>query len=595
MLQKLLLFLLFFVIINTVFSQNKVLDSLENELEIHSKKDTLRAKILINTANNCQHESPEKALKYIKEAKEISKETGWLKGLAAAIRQEGIVYYYQADTEKAMDIWQEALRVAKPLNNKVFNASIYNNLAGIFADMKQNERAIEEYKKLLIAAREANNKPYLINALSNIGVVYNEMNESEKALPYLKEALKIAEEEKNDYFVAAIKTNLGLVYQKQKKYADAKKQFEDAASMAISLKNKYIEASARNSIGKINLQLNNFEEAEIESKKALILANEIDAVEWQADSWQVLSKVYTQKEDYKEAFVAYQKHIQFRDSVFSEEKKAEITRKDMQFQLEKKEALSNAEIKRQKIIRNSAIAGGGILLLTAILSGIFYKKRRDDAEKIRTTQFESKVTDTELRALRAQMNPHFIFNSLNSINDFIAKNNTKEANDYLVKFSKLTRAILENSNKKWISIEEEIQLSELYMQLESYRLKDKFSYDFNIDKDIDVENTLIPPLILQPFIENSIWHGIALLKKKGNITITIKQKENMLICAVDDNGVGRKGSSNKKLSKESMGINITKSRLDILNQLNSKKGSINLIDKSKGLTVELKLPLKHQF
>ncbi|MET2986220.1 tetratricopeptide repeat-containing sensor histidine kinase [Aureibaculum conchae] len=590
MLQKLSFFFLLFVFTNTAFSQNKVLDSLENQLKLHQKKDTLRVKLLINAANNCQHESPEKALKYIDEARQIAEHIDWLKGKAAALRQKGIAYYYQADTERAMDIWQEALKVAEPLNDKIFNASIYNNLASIFADMKQNDRALEEYNKLLIAAKEANHKPYLINALSNIGVVYNDINESEKALPYLKEALEIAESEQSNYFAAVIKNNLGLVFLKQKKYLEAKKQFENAASMAISLKNKYIEASARNSIGKIDLQLNNFKEAEIESKKALLLAKEIDAVEWQAESWQVLSKVYTQKEDYKEAFTAYQNYIQFRDSVFSEDKKAEITRKDMQFQLEKKEALADAEIKRQKIIRNSAMAGGGILLLTAILSGVFYKKRRDDAEKIKLSKFEAKVADTELKALRAQMNPHFIFNSLNSINDFIAKNNTKQANDYLIKFSKLTRAILENSDKKWISLEEEIELSELYMQLESYRLKDKFSYRFNIDDKIDKENTLIPPLILQPFIENSIWHGIAPLNGDGNIEIGIKEKNNMLICMVDDNGVGRKASNNRVLPKESKGISITKSRLDILG-----KGSVDFIDKTKGLTVTLTLPLKHQF
>ncbi len=587
-----LLFLILFYSTLT-FSQNKVLDSLENKLKTHQHRDTLRVKLLINTANNCQHESPEKALKYIQEAREISENTGWLKGLSASIRQEGIVYYYQANTEKAMDLWQEALKVAEPLDDKVFNASIYNNLGGIFADMKQSERALEEYNKLLIAAKEANHKPYLINALSNIGVVYNEMNNSEKALPYLVEALEIAQEEKSDYFVAAIKTNLGHVYQKKGEYLKAKKQFEDAVSMAVSLKNKYIEASALNSIGKINIALNEFDNAKINSEKALVLANEIDAVEWKSDSWLVLSKVYSEKEDYKQALEAYENHIQFRDSIFSEEKKAEITRKDMQFQLEKKEALSNAEIKRQKIIKNSAMSGGAILLLIAVLGGIFYKKRRDDIEKVRTSQFESKVADTELKALRTQMNPHFIFNSLNSINDFIAKNNIKEANNYLVKFSKLIRAILENSDKKWIPIAEELELTELYIQLESYRLHSKFEYHFEIDDQIDQENTLIPPLILQPFIENSIWHGIAPLTEDGEITISIKQKEKMLICTIDDNGVGRMTKS--KSSKTSMGIEITKNRLEIISQQKKVKGDLKLIDKPKGFKVELSLPLEEQF
>lgn len=590
MLHKFSFLILFFCVSNPLFSQNSVLDSLENELKTHTNEDTLRVKLLINTANNCQHESPEKALKYIQEAKEISKRTNWLKGMSASFRQEGIVYYYQADTEKAMDLWQKALKVAEPLKDNIFNASIYNNLAGIFADMKQNDRALEEYNKLLVAAREANHKPYLINALSNIGVVYNDTDRPEKALPYLKEALEIAEKEDNDYFVAVIKNNLGLVFLKQEKYKEAKKQFEAAASMATSLKNKYVEASARNSLGKINLQLKDFTKAEFESKEALSLANEIDAVEWQAESWQVLSKVYMQNEDYKKAIEAYQNYIQFRDSVFTEEKKAEIVRKDMQFQIEKKEALAKSEIKRQKLLKNAAMAGGGMLLLTAVITGVFYKKRRDDATKMEQAKLKSKMAETELKALRAQMNPHFIFNSLNSINDFIAKNNTKEANDYLIKFSKLTRAILENSDKKWITVGEEIELSQLYMQLESYRLKEKFNYGFTIDKQIDTENTMIPPLILQPFIENSIWHGIAPLKTKGNIEISIQKKEDMLICTVDDNGVGRKRGKAPEMPKTSKGTAITKSRLEILGT-----GSLDFIDKPKGLTVKLSLPLKQQF
>jgi sensor histidine kinase YesM len=183
------------------------------------------------------------------------------------------------------------------------------------------------------------------------------------------------------------------------------------------------------------------------------------------------------------------------DSVLSEEKKVELTRKDMQFKLEKQETIANAEIKRQSFIKNTAIAGGGILFLATIFGYILYKKKRDALEEKKIADFNTKVAETELKALRSQMNPHFIFNSLNSISDYMAKHNIDIANDYLIKFSKLTRSILENSEKKWISLKDDLELTELYIQMESLRLKNKFSYDIKVDKAIVIENTLIPPLI----------------------------------------------------------------------------------------------------
>jgi LytS/YehU family sensor histidine kinase len=177
----------------------------------------------------------------------------------------------------------------------------------------------------------------------------------------------------------------------------------------------------------------------------------------------------------------------------------------------------------------------------------------------------------------------------------MAKHNIDIANDYLIKFSKLTRSILENSEKKWISLKDDLELTELYIQMESLRLKNKFSYDIKVDKAITIENTLIPPLILQPFIENSIWHGIAGKESKGHIHIEIKKENEMMVCIVEDDGVGRKNSIDTKPENVSMGIKITKSRLDIINQLKKTKGRVEMFDKTQGLRVELKLPLELRF
>ncbi len=233
--------------------------------------------------------------------------------------------------------------------------------------------------------------------------------------------------------------------------------------------------------------------------------------------------------------------------------------------------------------------GGSGIVLVSIIGFILYRRKEQ-------AQFKTKVADTELKALKAQMNPHFIFNSLNSISDFIVKNDTVSATNYLTKFAKLMRQTLESSEKQEILLKEDLELLKTYLDIESRRLNNRFTYEIIVDDEIDIENVLVPPLILQPFIENSIWHGISKLDKKGHIAIEYKRDNHMILCAVEDNGVGRKRTENYKLKKNpSLGIKITKNRIEIINQLKKTKGTVALIDKDYGLRVEVKLPLQLAF
>ncbi len=225
---------------------------------------------------------------------------------------------------------------------------------------------------------------------------------------------------------------------------------------------------------------------------------------------------------------------------------------------------------------------------------------RDALEKQKEAELKSQVSDTEMKALRAQMNPHFIFNSLNSISDYIAKNNTKVADEYLTKFATLMRLVLENSEKKEVPLFEDLKALELYMQLETLRLKDKFTYEIEVDDTIDKENTMVPPLILQPFVENSIWHGIAKKQGIGNIFIHIKKEGEMVSCIVEDNGVGRQVTDGiialkDNSGKRSLGMKITKERIDIINKVKNANAFVKLTDLEQGTRVEVKLPLELSF
>jgi LytS/YehU family sensor histidine kinase len=155
------------------------------------------------------------------------------------------------------------------------------------------------------------------------------------------------------------------------------------------------------------------------------------------------------------------------------------------------------------------------------------------------------------------------------------------------------RETLEKSIEKEIPLHEDIQILKTYMDIENKRSNDSFKYTITVNEPIDPENTLTPPMILQPFVENSIIHGLRDVKKDGHIHISYKKEGNMLICIVEDNGIGREKSSESKIqtNKRSLGMSITKSRIEILNKIKNTKGNINIVDKHNGTKVELKLPL----
>jgi len=236
-----------------------------------------------------------------------------------------------------------------------------------------------------------------------------------------------------------------------------------------------------------------------------------------------------------------------------------------------------------------------VAAITLVLSLIYIKnhqkhKRKEEEDK-------KKALTAELQALRAQMNPHFIFNTLASIQNYITQNNTENAVVYLSKFAKLMRATLENTKKQKITIKDEIESLELYLQLEQLRLNNKFDFKIEIDDKIDVQFDLIPAMLLQPFIENAIWHGISHLKTKGTINISLQlMNENTIKCIILDNGVGRKFTQSLQKERKSFGINITKNRLQILNSLSQNKVEFSIHDleengKPTGTEVVLIIPL----
>jgi two-component sensor histidine kinase len=219
----------------------------------------------------------------------------------------------------------------------------------------------------------------------------------------------------------------------------------------------------------------------------------------------------------------------------------------------------------------------------------------------KTAELQQQKVEIEMQALRAQMNPHFIFNSLNSINRFILQNDRAQASEYLTKFSKLVRMILQNSQASLITLESELESLDLYLNLESLRFNYHFDYNITVPKDLDKEVLQVPPLILQPYVENAIWHGLMHKEEKGHLDIDISEKDDQLFLKIRDDGVGRekaKTMASKSATKhKSMGLRITENRIAILQKNGLKESPVTIHDlvnhdgTAAGTEVVIKMPL----
>jgi len=226
-----------------------------------------------------------------------------------------------------------------------------------------------------------------------------------------------------------------------------------------------------------------------------------------------------------------------------------------------------------------------LLLLALVLWAIFYqfrKVKKEFAIQQKMMNYEKELLELEQQALRLQMNPHFIFNALNSIQHAILTGKQDEAYHHLELFSSLIRGILENSKHKFITLEDEIGILKIYIQIEATRFEGDFNYEVIIDPDLDTTCIMIPPMLIQPFVENSIWHG--LMPKAGGekkLVLSFATAGDEVVCKVEDNGIGRREAALRKSRKQgsSLGTILTMNRLANINLLENKRYTIDITDK----------------
>lgn len=548
----------------------------------------------------------QKAIDLRRKELEMAKKLKDADKVAVVLSNLGVTAFYLADYPKAADYYMKALRHAEQQGDKAGQANALQNIGLVYKNMDKFERSLKYYREAEKIFNEIDHPEGLSYLWGNIGALYDQNGKPHTAIRYYRKAIEMSEKINDTRSKASHLANLGIAYARLKDYESAALNLLAAKKIYDEVPNINARSVVLTELGRVLLEcperqltipgINANRKNDVAREnvlEALKLQREIGAVDKQVESHLLLSQIYETEKRFDKALEHYKQYRTLDDSIRSAEKKEEVVRREMQLESDRKEALARAEIKRQKIIKVGAFGGSGVLVLGGLTLFVGYRKRQKKRQLAADLLLRTKLTDAEMKALRLQLNPHFIFNSLNSISDYISKNDARTADHYLAKFAKLMRGILENSEQREIPLDSELNMLTLYLDLEAARLRHKFTYEIRISPDIDPEKIMVPPLILQPFVENCIWHGLKDKDGTGKILIDINRDNSILHCAIEDDGVGRKMKTEP--SATSYGYRITKERIELLNKLKKTNASVNLIDLEQGTRVEVELPIPKNY
>lgn len=490
----------------------------------------------------------------------------------------GDVYTRLNEHRKALNQYKTALT----LNEKISNTNKTPNLNAKIASAFEAVGDTDKAEGILLNSRSVNEKQSPQKAViesQRAADFYSRNRNVSKEVEFRKETLKklevtdakdvVVEDKGVTLTKPKVKLDLGNAYLKQKKYKEAIPILEESAVEAKFYNDKKTQKDAVQKL----------------SETYAILGNENKALRNYKKYVELVDALYKKKEKEINEAVSLNKELLLKQNrITSLEKDRELSQSKLQlYQTEQQLTIEN--FRKQKIIIYALVIGLLLLLLSLFLMFRSNKQRRLANNLL------------SLKSLRTQMNPHFIFNALNSVNSFIAQNDERAANRYLTDFSTLMRSVLENSEEDFIPLEKEIELLNLYLKLEHSRFQNKFDYDLLIDDTIELNKFLIPPMLLQPYIENAVWHGLRYKKEKGFLKVQLlKKDEETIQIEISDNGIGRKKSKELKTEyqkmKKSKGMQNINQRISILNKMYKDKVDViieDIFDDASGTKVILTL------
>jgi two-component system LytT family sensor kinase len=501
-------------------------------------------------------------------------------------------YEFNKNYQESIDIYN-SIKKAELSNYQL--TTLYEGLGDTYNAIKKYDISITSYKKGLEIAQKHLIAPKVTDLNSKIAQAYNASGKTQKAEGYFENSLILASKENKKRAVEEKVTvadfqnsNRGYTAEIQLR-KEVLKDVEDIERDSTITNESPLTSQKQNyKIGNAYFLKGDYSNAIPYLEKSIKEADKKEDLIVKKDATKKLSDVYKDSGEYEKALLTYRDYTEIVDELYFK-KEQEIsqaarfsrdiaTKQNRITSLETDRELSQSNYqltsernKRQELIIYSLLGGLILLLITAYFMYKFIKQQK----------FANNLL--ALKSLRSQMNPHFIFNALNSVNSFIASNDERTANKYLSDFSQLMRSVLENSDEDFIPLKKEIELLELYTKLEHFRFKDKFDYKIQVDDDVNVDEFQIPPMLLQPYIENAVWHGLRYKTDKGllSIHISAKSKDEITITIADD-GVGRTKSKALKTDyqkkQNSKGMGNIKKRVAILNEMYKDKVDVFVDD-----------------
>lgn len=557
------------------------------------------------------------------------------------------VYIHKKEGEKAARIMLEQQNYAQQNGNEALKIQAINNLAQLYWEWPgQEENARQWTTNLYDYYKKAGQKNRLFIVAYILAEVHVAINDTAGAKRYINEAEQLQEDLKMYtsymYWLALKKHSLGLLtdtgfitlldnHFNSRLFLPV--ALTDLHKAAIYMKagrmdkaGYYISEARKNKMDSLGSCFGFFDylpaEYYLQSKKYINAIKAFDTLKRKAveqgnrdkflQALMGLSKAYEGKGDYKTASAFSNRYYEIRDSLNSLNYNAKVA--FLEVQKEKMQVQNERALNLQSLHKHwlSSI----IIIISLISVGVYFIYRyrlrqlqlqnqlaREKTDKILAeTGYQHKLDELTFSALRSQMNPHFIFNALNTIQGFVYFNDKKSASGYLVKFSQLIRKILDNSNKQTITLGEEIEILRLYTDIEKARFGENFNVTIDIDPALDQEFILIPAMLIQPFVENSIKHGV--FHKQGDkilrITISKPQDHQVIEVVIDDNGIGRgrsKEINKSRIAHHSFATAANEKRIDLINQTIDKKTRLKIIDKLNidgspaGTTVIITIPM----
>jgi len=513
---------------------------------------------------------------------------------------EGLGDSYKAlgNDSNAQKEYTKGILIAKKIGASSKLSNLNSKIGDLFVTRNQLQRAEEYYDtSLKISDKETPKKA--IQLKEKVADYYNRNNQYDNEIRLRKETIVKLEEAKN----VPTKVNSKISDE------EAFETMEEELAPTVKSKERITTQSTNLKIGIAYRAKKEYTDAITYLNKSITDAKATNDLVIEKDALKELAELYKVQKEYKKSLDTYEKYTVVAESLYVENEQEVtktiasnqniVTKQNKISNLEKdrqlfssrsslaktEEQLIRESNKRQRLIIYSLIFG---LLLMGLITYLFYKSNKQK-------EFANNLL--ALKSLRSQMNPHFIFNALNSVNNCIAKSDERSANRFLSDFSTLMRSVLENSEEDFIPLSKELKLLKLYTELEHSRFPDKFDYKITIDKHIDIESFQIPPMLLQPYIENAIWHGLRYKEEKGflGIDLVAVDKETIRI-KIEDNGIGRKKSlalkTQHQKKQKSKGMGNIKKRISVLNKMYKNKVAVTITDvttNGSGTCVILKL------